>query len=55
MPIFRITELKDGNPFSTVELDRESKKYIHVRLKHVKKVYDSYNEMETINTYYNLD
>jgi len=55
MPMFRITEMKDGNPFSTVELDRESRKYINVRLKHVKKVYDAYDEMEIVDTYYDLN
>ena len=38
--MLEITEMKDGNAFETVKLDRESRKYIHVRLRHILKTYD---------------
>ena len=53
-PMLEITEMKDGNAFSSVKLDRESRKYIHVRLRHISKKYDSNNELSIENTYYPL-
>ena len=45
-----ITEMKDGNPFNTVDLDRDSKRYVHIRLKHISKTYDENDEVtEEIN------
>ena len=46
--------MEDGDPFVSVELNRESRKYVHVRMRHIKNIYDENGEMETINTYYPL-
>ena len=42
-PMLEITEMKDGNPFSTIELDRESRRYINIRVRHILKTYDQNN------------
>ena len=44
--------MKDGDPFHSIELDRDSRKYIHLRLRHILKEFDSEGEMIVTNTYY---
>ena len=44
-PIFTILEGGSENPFQTVELDEESRKYIHVRVNNIVKTYDAQGEM----------
>ena len=34
-PVLRITELRDDDPFSSVELNRDSRKYINVKLNYI--------------------
>jgi len=46
--------MEDGDPFATTELNRESRKYVHVRLRHIQQMYDENEEMEIFNTYYPL-
>ena len=52
--MLEISEMKDGNAFTSVKLDRESRKYINVRLRHISKKYDENNELSIENTYYSL-
>jgi len=49
-----MTQMENGDPFVSIELNRESRKYVHVRMRHIKKVYDENGEMEIFNTYYPL-
>ena len=53
-PMFEITEMIDGDPFVTVELNRESRQYIHVRVRHITKTYDEEGNMNITNKYYPL-
>jgi len=52
---FSINEYKDGSPYSTVELDRDSRKYIHVRLNYITEYYDINGEMHASSDYYPMD
>ena len=52
--MLEITEMIDGNAFQTIKLDRESRRYIHVRLRHILKTYDQNDELTITSTYYSL-
>ena len=54
-PIIEITEMTDENAFQTVKLDRESRQYIHVRVRHILKTYDQLGNMTVTNTYYPIN
>ena len=45
-PIFTILEGGSDDPFRSIELDRESRKYIHVRVNNIIKRYTNSGEME---------
>ena len=51
--IFSIVNGGSENPFELVDLDEESRKYIHIRANNVKKVYDN-GEVTTIEHHYPL-
>ena len=53
-PIFTILEGGSENPFQTVELDKESRKYIHVRVNNIVKTYDEDGEMNKTNNFFDL-
>ena len=40
-PIFTILEGGSDDPFKSVELNRDSRKYIHVRINNIIKTYDN--------------
>ena len=43
------------SPFSAVTLDRESRKYIHVRVNNIVKTYDKDGEQTVTENFYKLD
>ena len=57
-PIFKIfqghTTGSKNRPQDTVELDWESKKYVHVRIKKESKTYDSEDQMSTSTEYFKV-
>jgi len=40
-PLFEMWKGGEGDPFQTIQLDRESRKYIHVRVNNVIKTYEN--------------
>ena len=53
-PLFEIIEIRNGNDIVNVELDRESRKYINVRMNHITKTYDASGNMTKIEKNYPL-
>ena len=53
-PMLEVTEMRGDDPFKTIKLDRESRRYLHIRMRHIHKHYDENNELITTNTYYPL-
>ena len=54
-PLFGMWEGGSDNPFGAVELDRESKKYINVRSRHIVKEYEYNGDVHVIDKYEPLE
>ena len=54
-PMLEITEMVGDNPFHTIDLDWESRKYLRIRMRHILKTYDENGELTVNNTYYPLE
>ena len=44
--------MKDNDPFSAVELNLESRKFLNVRIRHIKESYDDNQNLIETNKYY---
>ena len=51
-PLLELWKGGDGDPFQTLELDRESRKYIHVRVNNIVKTYGLDGMMTAKDNYY---
>ena len=54
-PIFKMLRGGSENTFETVELDRESRRYVHVNVKNIHHKWDEFGQLIVTNTTYDLD
>ena len=50
--LISVTEMKDGEPFTTIDLLGDNWRYINIRLKHIEKKHDANGTMTQHNNYY---
>ena len=54
-PILEIWKGGEGDPFQSIELNRDSRRYLHVRINNIVKTYDNITKEQTkTNNYYPL-